>query len=126
MVWLLSMKRQRTSGHIDFIEFPAPDVAALRQSKAFLHSAFGWTFEDWGNDYADISGSGLGSGLNADTEHRPALPLVIIYSDDLDAARARVVEAGGEIVRDTFSFPGGRRFHFREPSGNVLAVWSDT
>jgi predicted enzyme related to lactoylglutathione lyase len=119
------MSKRHTSGHIDFVEFPASDVASLKKTKTFLRSAFGWSFEDWGDDYADIAGGGLGAGLNADPEHRPAAPLVVIYADDLDDVRKRVISAGGEIVRDIFSFPGGRRFHFKEPSGNVLAVWSE-
>lgn len=119
------MKKQRTSGHIDFVEFPAPSVAALQETKAFLHASFGWSFEDWGDDYADISGSGVASGLNAAAEHRPEHPLVVIYTTDIEDVRKRVLGAGGEIVKEIFRFPGGTRFHFREPSGNVMAVWSD-
>jgi predicted enzyme related to lactoylglutathione lyase len=119
------MTEGRRPNTIDFIEFPSPSVDALRRTKRLLSSVFGWSFEHWGEDYVDVSGSGLQSGINADAAHRPEQPLAVVYSNDLDRARERVLQAGGEIVRDTFSFPGGRRFHFREPSGNVLAVWSD-
>ncbi len=119
------MTRPHTHGHIDFIEFPAPSVPALQQTKAFLASAFGWTFKDWGDDYADAVGAGVGAGISADAQSRPAQPLVVVYSDDLERSREQILAAGGQIVLDIFSFPGGRRFHFREPSGNVLAVWSD-
>ncbi len=110
---------------IDFIEFPAGSVAALGKSKQFFADAFGWLHQDWGDDYSDVSNSGLGTGINADPNHRPTKPLVIIFSSNLENSRAKVVAAGGKITKDIFSFPGGHRFHFKEPSGNELAVWSD-
>ena len=110
---------------IDFIEFPVESAAALVQSKAFFSEVFGWSFKDWGEDYADTDSSGLGSGFNADPAHRSTMPLAVLFTSDIEAARAKVTAAGGEIIRDIFSFPGGRRFHFAEPGGNELAVWSD-
>lgn len=110
---------------IDFIEFPAENPTALAKAKAFYVNTFGWSFQDWGDDYADTSSSGLGCGFNGDAEHRPGKPLVVIYATDLPAARARVVASGGTVTKDIFSFPGGRRFHFLDPCGNELAVWSD-
>jgi predicted enzyme related to lactoylglutathione lyase len=86
---------------------------------------FGWSFEDYGPDYADITNGGLASGINADPEHRPSHPLVVIYAAELEVVRRRVVEAGGKMTRDIFAFPGGRRFQFKDPAGNELAVWSD-
>lgn len=118
----MATKRQN---HIDFVEFPAATVAVLEKSKRFFTAAFDWSFQDWGDDYVDTNSSGLGSGFNADPEHRPSAPLVVIFSSDLRAARAKVLAAGGQITRDIFSFPGGQRFHFKEPGGNELAVWSD-
>ncbi|HEX5055439.1 MAG TPA: VOC family protein [Gammaproteobacteria bacterium] len=115
----------RSQHCIDFVEFPTRTVTELGRSKRFFTEAFGWSFKDWGEDYADTTGSGLGSGFNADPKHRPAKPLVVLYTSDLEATRGKVVEAGGKITRDIFSFPGGRRFHFREPGGNELAAWSD-
>lgn len=111
--------------HIDYVEFPAPDARRLGGSKRFFAEAFGWAYTDWGDDYADTQGGGIGSGFNADADHRPAAPLVVLFATDLEATRSRVTSAGGTITRDIFSFPGGRRFHFREPSGNELAVWSE-
>ena len=107
---------------IDYVEFPADDTAAV---KAFYGEAFGWAFEDYGPTYACPSNAGLSGGFQADPEQRPKKPLVILYSLDLEATRDKVVQAGGEVCVDIFDFPGGRRFHFRDPSGNELAVWSD-
>lgn len=111
--------------HIDYIEFPVADAAALAAAKAFFGKAFGWTYQDWGDDYADTSGSGVGSGLNVDAQHRPQAPLVVVFTHDLEDTRAKALAAGGTITRDIFAFPGGRRFHLREPGGNELAVWSE-
>lgn len=107
--------------NIDFIELPAPDFAAM---KKFYAAAFGWSFQDYGEDYADILGAGVTGGLNP---HRAAAPsggaLVILYADDLDAAEQAVANAGGEIT-ERHEFPGGRRFQFRDPCGNELGVWT--
>ena len=110
---------------IDFIELPVADAAALARSRQFFNHVFGWTYTAWGDDYADTGSSGIGSGLNADPEHRSSMPLAVVHVEHLEAARAAVLTAGGELTRDIFSFPGGRRFHFREPAGNELAVWSE-
>lgn len=110
---------------IDFIEFPTKSIASLGDSKRFFADAFGWLCNDWGDDYSDVTNSGIGTGINADPEHRPIMPLVIIFSSNLETSRAKVLAAGGKIIKDIFSFPGGRRFHFKEPGGNELAVWSD-
>ncbi|GJQ22739.1 glyoxalase/bleomycin resistance/extradiol dioxygenase family protein [Candidatus Brocadia sapporoensis] len=115
----------RKDNHINFVEFPAKDVLGLSQSKRFFSEAFGWSYQDWGDDYADTNSGGLGSGFNADPTHRPIQPLVVLFSSNLEATRDKVLGAGGLITRDIFSFPGGRRFHFKEPGGNELAVWSD-
>lgn len=119
------MAKRPQSNHIDFVELPAKTAAALELSKAFYSSVFGWSYKDWGDDYSDTKDSGLGSGINADPEHQPSQPLVVIYVTDLAAARAQVVAAKGKITRDIFAFPGGRRFHFEDPAGNELAAWSD-
>lgn len=107
---------------IDYIELPTKDIAA---SKAFYQRLCGWSYQDWGPDYADTQGSGLGSGLNADPAHATAGPLVVLHAADLEAAERTVLEAGGRICRPAFSFPGGRRFHFTDPAGHELAVWSE-
>jgi predicted enzyme related to lactoylglutathione lyase len=115
---------------IDYIEIPVTDVAA---AKEFYGSAFGWQFNDYGPDYAGIraaDGEGEVGGLNpvaADASAREGTggPLVILYSDDLEASASAVEAAGGTVVDPPFDFPGGRRFHFTDPSGNRLGVWTE-
>jgi predicted enzyme related to lactoylglutathione lyase len=110
----------REDGKIDYIEWPASDLPAV---KAFYTGAFGWSFADYGPAYAAFEGQGADGGFTSD--HGPPKPLVILYAHDLEAMQARVEAAGGKIVKPIFSFPGGRRFHFTDPSGNELAVWSE-
>ena len=119
------MSSSNKDNHIDYVEFPAESAAALRAAKQFYADVFGWTFQDWGEDYADTKNSGIGSGINSDPSHRPPTPLVVLFSSELEATRTKVIEAGGKITKDVFSFPGGRRFHYVDPAGNQLAVWSD-
>ena len=107
---------------IDYIEFPVTDVGA---AKRFYGAAFGWTFEDYGPDYASFHDGRLAGGFRKDARAAPGGPLVVLYATDLAALEAKVKQAGGKIVRATFEFPGGRRFHFTDPSGNELAVWTD-
>ncbi len=112
----------RETGKIDYIEFPARDTASV---KAFYGEAFGWRFTDYGPTYAAFEGEGTDGGFQAGDDP-PAGPLVVLYADDLEAMEAKVRAAGADIIRPIFSFPGGRRFHFRDPAGNELAVWSQT
>ncbi|MDQ0474287.1 VOC family protein [Labrys wisconsinensis] len=105
---------------IDYIEFSVADIA---RAKAFYGRAFGWSFTDYGPDYCEFGDGRLSGGLTLGPA-RPGGPLVIIYADDLALAQRRVEEAGGRIVRPIFAFPGGRRFHFADPDGTELAVWS--
>lgn len=108
---------------IDYIEIPASDLAA---AKEFYAAAFGWGFTDYGPDYAGIQGpdgSEVG-GLNPSGEPRAGRPLVLLYSDDLDATVSAVEQAGGRVPQGPYEFPGGRRFHFTDPNGNELGVWS--
>jgi uncharacterized protein len=119
------MNKPPRHNHIDYIELAVPSTAELVASKTFYHSVFGWTYQDWGEDYADTQSSGIGSGINANPAHKTASSLVVIYVDDLEAARQRVIDSQGVIVKDIFSFPGGRRFHFIDPAGNTLALWSE-
>ncbi len=107
---------------IDYVEFASQDLGA---SKAFFTKAFGWNFQDYGPTYAAMTNAGLDGGFQGDAAEASAAPLVILKADDLEAAYAAVTTAGGVIVKPVFSFPGGRRFHFREPGGNELAVWSE-
>jgi predicted enzyme related to lactoylglutathione lyase len=120
---LLLVNKQ--ANQIDLIELPATSAQALAKAKAFYADTFGWSFNDYGDDYADTQSSGVTVGFNADSSHRPAKPLAVIYAADLAATRAKVLAAGGTITMETFSFPGGKRFHFTDPCGNELAAWSD-
>jgi uncharacterized protein len=107
---------------IDYIELTVTDVAAATR---FYAAAFGWRFKHYGPSYAAIQGSGREvGGLRADTNVTRGGPLVVLYSRDLDATLAAVRDAGGQVVREPYAFPGGRRFHFSDPSGNELAVWT--
>ena len=117
------MKHQEKT--IDFLELPFASSVDLARAKHFFTGVFGWVFKDWGDDYADTADSGLGFGLNADSGHRSSKPLVVIYAANLEEVQAKVLAHGGTLVRPIFSFPGGRRFHFQDPTGNELAVWSD-
>jgi predicted enzyme related to lactoylglutathione lyase len=106
---------------IDYIEFNVTDMA---EAKRFFTEAFGWEFNDYGPDYAGIKdGSGEVGGLRRVEQVAAGGPLVILYSDELEASLAAVEAAGGRVVKDIFRFPGGRRFEFVDPSGNLLAVW---
>jgi len=108
---------------IDYIELTVTDVAS---AKSFYAAAFGWDFNDYGPDYCGIKGADREvGGLCKGEAVSAGGALVILYSSDLEASVGAVTEAGGTIVKDIFSFPGGRRFHFADPSGNELAVWSD-
>lgn len=107
---------------IDYVEFAVRDLAA---AKRFYTAAFGWQFNDYSPDYAGIQGVDReAGGLLQTDEPRTTGPLVIVYSDDLEASVEAVKSAGGTILKDPYAFPGGRRFHFADPSGNELAVWS--
>ncbi|SHN74063.1 VOC family protein [Cryptosporangium aurantiacum] len=111
---------------IDYIEIPATDLEA---AKRFYADAFGWQFNDYGPGYAGIRGAGEGSaevgGLRPETDVRAGGPLVLLYSTDLDASVEAVRKAGGTVVAGPYEFPGGRRFHFTDPSGNELGVWAE-
>ncbi len=114
-----------TNDKINYVEFPARDIEA---TKTFFATVFGWSFEDFGPDYAAFYNQGIDGGFySADTASsaQSGGALIVLYSDSLEDVQARVKRAGGSIVKPIFSFPGGRRFHFIEPSGNELAVWSD-
>ena len=110
------------NNHIDYIEFKATDLKAI---KAFYSNCFDWEFTDYGPDYCSFSKSGVYGGFEKTTDPVVNGPLVVLYHKDLEGIREIILNAGGELVRDIFSFPGGRRFHFKDPSGNELAVWSE-
>ncbi|MES2638300.1 MAG: VOC family protein [Myxococcota bacterium] len=108
---------------IDYLEFTVPDVAAARR---FYEAAFGWSFQDYGPDYQSFGDGRLNGGFT--TGPAPVDGggvLVVLYAADLAGTEGRVVANGGRITHPVFTFPGGRRFHFRDPNGVELAVWSE-
>ncbi|NNJ24269.1 hypothetical protein LzC2_03230 [Planctomycetes bacterium LzC2] len=109
---------------INYLELPMTDPAATR---TFYGTAFGWTFTEWGPDYLSFDGAGLDGGFDRTRPVGPrdAGPLPVLYAADLAAAQAAIEAAGGAIVKPIFTFPGGRRFHFTDPTGNELAIWSE-
>lgn len=107
---------------INYVELQAND---LEKTKEFYSSAFGWTFTDYGPTYTAFSESGLEGGFAKTDDTIVNGALVVLYHDNLEQIKIRVEQAGGNIAKDIFSFPGGRRFHFTDPSGNELAIWSD-
>lgn len=110
---------------INYVEFPAFDIAA---TKRFFETVFKWSFEDFGPDYAAFTGQSINGGFyrsESKSSTGSGAALIVIYSHELAVTQAKVEQAGGLIVKPIFTFPGGRRFQFLEPSGNELAVWSD-
>ena len=112
-----------TNNHINYIEFRAQDLEAV---KAFYSRAFGWEFVDYGPTYTAFEkNAGIAGGFEQSDEPVANGALVILYHDNLEAIIKTVQNAGGRISKEIFSFPGGRRFHFEDPAGNELAIWSD-
>jgi predicted enzyme related to lactoylglutathione lyase len=106
---------------IDYVEF---NVGNIEASKAFYGNAFGWSFTDYGPQYCEFDDGRLKGGFTTLGTPRTGGPLVILYADDLEAALSSVERAGGTIVKPITGFPGGRRFHFSDPDGYELAVWT--
>lgn len=110
---------------INYVEFPARDIEA---TKTFFTAVFGWSFDDYGPEYTAFTDQGINGGFYRSDSASSTVSggaLIVLYSDTLEEMQERVEQAGGSILKPIFSFPGGRRFHFAEPSGNELAVWSD-
>jgi predicted enzyme related to lactoylglutathione lyase len=106
---------------IDYVEFNVADVA---RSKRFYGAAFGWSFKDYGPDYCEFADGRLTGGFARGKARGSGGPLVILYANDLRDVQRRIEAAGGAIVKPVYDFPGGRRFHFADPDGYELAVWS--
>ncbi|MFQ3265166.1 MAG: putative enzyme related to lactoylglutathione lyase [Alteromonadaceae bacterium] len=109
---------------INYVELPAKNIPA---TKAFFERAFAWSFIDYGEEYTAFSNSGIEGGFFLSklvSRTANGACLLVLLSDNLEATERRIRSAGGTISQAIFSFPGGRRFHFTEPSGNELAVWS--
>ena len=107
---------------INYVEFKAKN---LEEIKSFYGEAFGWKFTDYGPTYTAFSESGVEGGFELSKEPIVNGVLVVLHHDNLEAIKEKVVGLGGEIAVDIFSFPGGRRFHFLDPSGNELAIWTE-
>ena len=110
-----------TDGALDYIELPATDIPA---TKAFYGKVFSWTFTDYGPDYVAFVAAGRDGGFNKG--RKPVAtdgPLIVLYANDLDAMEAKVKAAGAAIISRE-SFEGGKRFHFRDPNGNEIGVWT--
>jgi predicted enzyme related to lactoylglutathione lyase len=116
------MDTKSNEGRIDYIEFPAADIG---KTKAFYEGLFGWKFTDYGPDYTSFEDGRLAGGFFKKEAVTAGGPLVVMYAADLEGMQAKVQAAGGAIVKEIFAFPGGRRFHFTDPSGNELSVWSE-
>jgi predicted enzyme related to lactoylglutathione lyase len=110
---------------ISYVEFPS---TRLKETKEFFTSVFGWSFTDYGDEYTSFSNSGVNGGFfvaGSQPDRPPSAVLIILYSEELEDTNKAVKEAGCTISKDIFSFPGGRRFHFIEPGGNEIGVWSE-
>ena len=113
-----------THNEIDYIEFTSNDIP---ETKRFYAGAFGWEFTDYSPTYIGIKGEGREMGGFSENQKTAGActTLAVIYSNDLEVSVGKVQKFGGSVSKEIFSFPGGRRFHFVDPSGNELAVWSD-
>ena len=120
---VVGMEKSHRDRGIDYIEF---NVADIGRSKDFYGKAFGWTFTDYGPDYCEFSDGRMKGGFSAGGPVTPGGPLVVLDGADLNDVLGRSEAAGGRIVKPVFEFPGGRRFHFTDPDGYELAVWSES
>jgi predicted enzyme related to lactoylglutathione lyase len=116
------MSQAPQNNQIDYIEFPATDIP---KTKAFYSDVFGWKFEDYGPEYTSFSDGRLSGGFNSQAPLPVKGILVVLYAGDLEGTKSRVEAAGAPISKEIFSFPGGRRFHFMDPNGNEIGVWSE-
>jgi len=111
---------------IDYLELPAGDLDAVQ---SFYEKTFGWSFTDYGPEYRAFSDGRINGGFyvsEARSLKANGAALIVVYASDLEKTRETVIRSGGTIIQDIFPFPGGRRFHFGDPNGNELAVWSDS
>lgn len=116
----------KKTGKINYIEMPSLNLEA---TKAFFSMAFGWSFVEYGSEYIAIDDAGIDGGFYRSTQAATTANgsvLVVLYSNALQDTIEKVQASGGKIIKDIFSFPGGQRFHFTDPTGNEFAVWSDT
>lgn len=107
---------------IDYVEFPSIDNV---RSRKFFADAFSWHHVSFSPSYDEIRGAGLLAGVESGEAVKTAAPIAVIRTSDFEAAKQAVIAAGGTITLPLFEYPGGRRFHFREPGGNELGVWTN-
>jgi predicted enzyme related to lactoylglutathione lyase len=110
------------NNHINYVEFKAKD---LEEIKLFYTQVFGWVFTDYGPGYVAFAESGIAGGFEKTDQEIVNGALVVIHHNALEEAREAVLQAKGKITVDIFTFPGGRRFQFLDPSGNELSVWTE-
>ena len=110
------------NNHFSYIELQSTNIG---ETKKFYSAAFNWVFTDYGPDYASFSNSGVDGGFAKVNSLTGSGTLLVLYHQDLGLIRKQIIDHGGKIVKDIFAFPGGKRFHFTDPSGNELAVWSE-
>lgn len=110
------------NNQISYVEFKAKD---LEKIKKFYTEIFNWSFTDYGPTYIAFSESGLEGGFEKTENEIVNGALIVLYHNDLNSIKSKVIKSKGKISKDIFTFPGGRRFHFIDPAGNELAVWSD-
>ena len=122
---LVQDKQMSEHHQISYIEIPALNIEI---AKKFFSEIFGWDFVDYGPDYCSFSSQGVDGGF-FNSEYTVSTdngsPLIVLYSNNLESTAGKIKESGGRILKDIFSFPGGRRFHFADPNGNEYAVWSE-
>ncbi len=116
------MVQEENDLRIDYLELPVNDVA---EAKRFYSQVFGWPFTDYGPDYTCFSDGRLAGGFAKAEKYVPGGPLIVIYALSLSNVERAIVENGGTITQEVYDFPGGKRFHFRDPAGHELAVWSE-
>ena len=116
------MPQEEHDLRIDYLELQVDDVT---KAKRFYSTVFGWSFTDYGPDYTSFADGRITGGFAKAEKAVPGGPLIVIYAMNLAGVAQAIVQNGGTIVKETFEFPGGKRFHFRDPSGHEMAVWSD-
>lgn len=121
----MSISVENKHEKINYVEFPAKNITA---TKAFFEKALGWSFQDFGPEYTAFSNEGVNGGFfkaNSASKQATGGALIVFFSENIESTKAKVERAGGIITQDVFEFPGGKRFHFEEPSGNEFAVWAE-
>ena len=109
---------------INYIEFP---MHKTQETIDFYSKIFGWTFTKWGPHYVSFSDAEIEGGFNGEGDMKSKSPgvLIVLYSQNLVEKAEAISQAGCKVIKPIYAFPGGKRFHFLDPNGNELAVWSE-